>query len=605
MELAEFLTELQAEVRAEVVSSVDNIDINSAFPEAVFAEHVTNHMSDIGMTFDPIICNYTAKDGSAKVRLSGYALSDELDELDLFVSLYSGSDQVETIPDAETTIAAKQCVRFLDSCVKGKLSSKMDPSHEAFELVTTIEATYEELEQIRIFVLTDRKAKTKNFQDRNVQGKTIKLQVIDIERLFNHLQEGRPRDELIINLEEIAGDALPCVWVPNPTGEYDYAMTAIPGETLRYLYDRYGQRILEANVRSFLQQTGKVNKGIRDTLRDQPERFMAYNNGIVVIVDDLTIGKTQAGGPGISWMSGLQIVNGGQTTASMYFTKKKYPDTNISQVMVPAKVLVLRSIDSAAEEALVNDISRFANSQNAVRQSDLSANQPFHIELEKIANTIYCPDGVGRWFYERATGSYKVLLEREGKTPAGIKKLKTAIPPARKIIKTDLAKFECAWMQRPDLVSLGGQKAFQAYMALMTQLGNGSIPLPNIREFKHIIARALLFKAIYKTIRREYPAYQANITAYTVSTTSKLIGEKINFDYIWKHQNISKELHDQMYVWSQQISDYLHQSSRGRMVSEWAKKQECWEIVSSKTYMPNKEDIPELTNLIETRLTET
>ena len=598
MELSEFLIELQTEIRAEVASSADSVDSNSAFPEAVFAERVTNHMSDIGMTFDPTICNYTAKDGSAVVRLNGYALSDELDELDLFVSLYSGSDHVETIPDSDTTKAALQCVRFLDACVRGKLSSKMDPSHEAFELVATIEATYEELDQIRIFVLTDRRAKTKTFQDRDVQGKTIKLQVVDIERLFNHLQEGRPRDELVISLEEIAGDALPCVWVPNPTGEYDYAMTAMPGETLRYLYDRYGQRILEANVRSFLQQTGKVNKGIRDTLRDQPERFMAYNNGIVLIVDDLTIGKTRAGGPGITWMSGLQIVNGGQTTASMYFTKKKYPDTDLSQVMVPAKVLVLRSIDGAAEEALVNDISRYANSQNAVRQSDLSANQPFHVELEKIANTVYCPDGVGRWFYERATGSYKVLIEREGKTPAGIKRLKTAIiPPSRKIIKTDLAKFECAWMQRPDLVSLGGQKAFQAYMALMTQQGDGTIPLPNITEFKNIVARALLFKAIYKTIRREYPAYQANITAYTVAITSRLIGKHLHLDYIWKHQGVSRELHDQMYIWSQEISDYLHQTSRGRMISEWAKKQECWEVVSGKTYVPSSDNIPELENL--------
>lgn len=595
MELSEFLIELQSEVEAEVVSSSDNIEGNSAFPDAVFAERVTSHMNDIGMTFDPVICNYTARDGSAIVRLNGYALSEELDELDLFVSLYEGTKQIESILDSDTTKAAMQCVRFLDACVKGKLSAKMDPSHEAFELVATIEATYEELDQIRIFVLTDRKAKTKIFQDREVQGKTIKLQVMDIERLFNHLQEGRPRDELVVNLHEIVGDALPCVWVPNPTGEYDYAMTVIPGEMLRYLYDRYGQRILEANVRSFLQQTGKVNKGIRDTLRDQPERFMAYNNGIVLVVDDLTIGETSSGSIGITWMSGLQIVNGGQTTASMYFTKKKYPETDLSQVMVPAKVLVLKSIDIVAEETLVNDISRYANSQNAVRQSDLSANQPYHVELEKIANTVYCPDGIGRWFYERATGSYKVLLEREGKTPAGIKKLKVAIPPARKIIKTDLAKFECAWFQRPDLVSLGGQKAFQAFMTLMTQKGNGTIPLPSINEFKHIIARALIFKAIYKTIRREYPAYQANITAYTVAITSNLIGEYIDLDLVWKQQGISTEFHDQMYLWSQEVSAALHQTSRGRMISEWAKKIECWQDLSNKDFAPVIRSIPELT----------
>lgn len=44
---------------------------------------------------------------------------------------------------------------------------------------------------------------------------------------------------------------------------------------------------------------------------------------------------------GIAWLKGLQIVNGGQTTASLYFTKKKYPDTDLSRVRVPAKISVL------------------------------------------------------------------------------------------------------------------------------------------------------------------------------------------------------------------------------------------------------------------------
>lgn len=594
MELAEFLLELQAEVRSEMVSPGNSIESYTAFPQMVFVERVINHMSDIGMTGDPIVCNYNARNGSAYVKLSAYALSDELDQLDLFVSLYKGADDIESIPDSETTKAAEQCLRFLSAAVSGQLLNKMDPAHDAYALVEIVKAEYYNLDQIRIFVLTDRKAKTKNFKDRNIEGKTIKLQVMDIERLYNHMQEGKPRDELIIDMNEIAGDALPCVWVPNDVGEYDYALTAFPGETLRYLYDKYGPRILEANVRSFLSQTGKVNKGIRDTLRNQPERFMAYNNGIVVIVDELNLQETKQGGPGISWLKGLQVVNGGQTTASMFFTKRKYPDVDLSQVMVPAKVLVLKAIDDVAEEALVSDISRFSNTQNAVRQSDLSANQPYHIEMEKLANTIYCPDGVGRWFYERATGSYKVLLEREGKTPAGIKRLKQSIPPSRKIIKTDLAKYECAWKQRPELVSLGGQKAFQAFMALMTPQGGGEINLPDRNEFKNIVARALLFKSIYSRIRKEYPAFQANITAYTVAITSKLLSDRISLNKIWENQGVSAELIEQMYTWSQEVSNALHSSSSGRMISEWAKKTECWAYVSSQNYSELSHKIAEL-----------
>lgn len=594
MELNEFLLELQAEVKNELLTPGDTLSDYIAFPELVFVEKVTSHMNDIGMTGEPEICSYKARSGNAIVKLSGYSVSDELDELDLFVSLYKGLDELQSIPDSETTKAAEQCLRFLSDSVNGKLSEKMDPSHDAYGLVETIKNTYKDLDKIRIYVLTDGRTKTKKFKDRVVEGKTITLEVMDVERLFNHLQEGKPRDELTVDMREIAGDALPCVWVPNESGEYNYALTAFPGETLRYLYDRYGPRILEANVRSFLSQTGKVNKGIRDTLRDQPERFMAYNNGIVVIADEIRLGQTSSGSPGISWLKGIQIVNGGQTTASMYFTKKKYPGTDLSQVMVPAKVLILKAIDPVAEEALISDISRYANSQNSVKQSDLSANQPYHIEVEKLANTIYCPDGMGRWFYERATGSYKVMLEREGKTPAGIKRLKKLIPPARKIIKTDLAKYECAWRCRPDLVSLGGQKAFLAFTNLLKQDGNGEIELPNIRGFKEIVAHAIIFKSIYKTIRKEFPAYQANITAYTVSITSKLIGSRLSLETIWTNQSISDELHNQMYIWSQQISEILHSSSKGKMVSEWAKKHECWAVVLNSTFSEIMYSIPEL-----------
>lgn len=124
-------------------------------------------------------------------------------------------------------------------------------------------------------------------------------------------------------------------------------------------------------------------------LRDDPERFMAYNNGIVIVADDAHIGKAADGGPGILWLKGMQIVNGGQTTASIYFTKKKSPDIDLQQVRVPAKLIILRSKDTIAEEVLISDISRYANSQNSVKQSDLSANKPFHVEMEKLAMTSF------------------------------------------------------------------------------------------------------------------------------------------------------------------------------------------------------------------------
>lgn len=595
MELVEFLRQTQQQVRDETVERSTEAGGEAAFPELLFTEIVTRHMADIGMTFDPEVCAYDAKVGlgSGIVRLSGFAVSEDNDQLDLYVSLYEGVDEVVDIPNADVQKAAEQCLRFLSLCVDGKLAKEMDESHTAYALVLTIQQVYPDLEQIRVFVLTDRRAKVRTYQPREVSGKTVKLEVMDIQRLFNHWQEGRPRDELVVNFDDVSGGPLPCVWVPDQMGEYDYAMTVIPGEALRFLYEKYGARILEANVRSFLSQVGGVNKGIAETLRKQPERFMAYNNGVVIIADEASLARTEDGSLGISWLKGMQIVNGGQTTASMFFTKKKFPDTSLSQVRVPAKIIVLKNVGSEQEERLISDISRYANSQNKVQLSDLSANMPYHVELEKLAMTTYCPDGVGRWFYERATGSYKVMLEREGKTPAGIKRIQEGMPLSRKITKTDLAKYQCAWMQRPDLVSQGGQKNFKAFMEIVNAAGDALV-LPDVIEYKRIIAQTILFKEAQRRIRPRFVAFQANVLAYTVSLVSLKLGDRLSLDRIWSAQSVSPQLLEQIEAWSDEVNTQLHATAKGRMLSEWAKKKECWEMMSGFRYTTCLDGIPEL-----------
>jgi hypothetical protein len=419
---------------------------------------------------------------------------------------------------------------------------------------------------------------------------------MDIERLYRHLSEGKPRDELVVNFNEVCGGALPCVYVPGELTDYDYALTVIPGEALRFIYEKYGARLLEANVRSFLSVTGKVNKGIRDTLRDDPERFMAYNNGIVLVADEAHLGKTADGGPGILWLKGMQIVNGGQTTASIYFTKKRLPEIDLRYVRVPAKVIILHSQDSLKEEVLISEISKYANSQNAVKQSDLSANNPFHVEMEKLALSTYCPDGVGRWFYERAAGSYITMLAREGSTPARLKRLKeVVIPPSRKITKTDLAKYVNAWDCKPNLVSLGSQKNFERFMdELLTPVGQPLATLPNLADYKEAIAKAIFFKKTHSLIRPMFPAFQGNVVTYLVALFADRVSGRINLEKIWMSQDISIALKRQLKTWAPEVYAVLQRSSNGKMISEWAKKTECWDAVRSATYSAIADEIPEL-----------
>ncbi|MBK7663044.1 MAG: AIPR family protein [Sterolibacteriaceae bacterium] len=590
LSLPDFLRETQTAVRSQMREG-------ALYEELVFAGIVMDHMSEIGMTFEPVECHFEGKVGNANLRLSGYSVSDDSDQLDFFVSLYAGVDVPTPIPDSETKTAVEQCLRFLTLCAEGKMAPKLDPSSDVRSLAETLQAIYSDLEQVRVYVITDRVAKSKSFKTRDIGGKAVRLEVMDIERLHRHWSEGKPRDELVVDFTQVSGAPLPCVFVPGESDDYDYAMTAIPGEALRLLYEKFGARLLEANVRSFLSVKGKgVNAGIQATLRTAPERFMAYNNGIVIVADEAFLGRTGDGSAGITWLKGLQIVNGGQTTASLYFTKKKYPDTDLSRVRVPAKIIVMKVQDSTKEEALVSDISRFANSQNAVRQSDLSANKPFHIEIEKLALSTYCPDGVGRWFYERAAGSYNTMLAREGSTPARLKQLKEIVtPPSRKITKTDLAKYMNAWGRKPDLVSLGSQKNFERFMDGLREVeGQSPAPLPDVAAFKAMIAKAIVFKKTHALVRPMFPAFQGNVAAYLVSMLADHLGDRIDLDKIWTRQDISQPLRQQLQVWAVEVNDALHSSSGGKMISEWAKKPECWEAVRSSSYSPVRDTIPEL-----------
>ena len=595
MELAEFLKQTQQEVSTEIDDRLGSPGNAYPYPESVFSEIVMQHMSEIGMTFEPVVCHYTAKVGNANLRLSGYAVSEDADQIDLFISLYEPGNEIKPVPDAETKSAAEQCLRFLGKCADGSLLSTMDKSNDAYALALNIRDSYPKLDQIRVYILTNRQAKSKNFKSREINGKTVKLEVMDIERLHRHWSEGKPRDELVVNFEEVSGGALPCVYVPSEAEGYDYAMTVIPGEALRFIYEKYGARLLEANVRSFLSVTGKVNKGIRDTLKNEPDRFMAYNNGIVLIADEANLGRTKDGSIGIIWLKGMQIVNGGQTTASLYFTQKKNPEVDLTLVRIPAKIIVLKSKNTENEEKLISNISKYANSQNSVKSSDLSANNPFHVEIEKLALSTYCPNGIGRWFYERAAGSYNVMLAREGKTPAKLRQLKDSIPPARKITKTDLAKYLNAWDQLPHLVSLGSQKNFDNFMSQFTdQASQNGLALLDITFFKKAIAKAILFKAVQKVIRPMFPAFQANITTYTISLIANRLKNKLDLDKVWQQQEISQQLKEQVQTWSVEVNRILLDSAGGKMVSEWAKKQECWETVRESKYPSVQSGIPEL-----------
>ena len=598
MSLEEFHRNFRSDLQATIAERIEAGEGPFPSEELVFAEKVMEHVAETGICEEPIVCHWNGKVGNAKLRITGFAISADETALDLFVTHYFGTENLQDLADSDATATASEGVRFLFRAASGNLDARIDPTHSVRDLVATIRSRWGDIDRLRVFVITDGKTKTKRFSNKEVHDKMVAIEAMDMERLFRHT-DGKPRDELSLSLVQSIGRLLPCVHVPDPDADYEYALTAIPGQLIRDLYLRFGPRLLEANVRTFLGTKKAVNKGIVETLRKEPEHFLAFNNGLVLVCDVAEFERADDGNLGLSFLKGLQIVNGGQTTSSIYFASRDDRTIDLSHVMVPAKIIILKGSQDDARERLISNVSRYANSQNAVKMSDLSANRPFHVQLEKLANETWCPDGATRWFYERAAGAYNVMLLRDGNTPARRRKLQEMIPPKRKLTKNDIAKYHEAWRGRPDVVARGGEKNFVEFMDALDK-DPTIVPNPlDARWYRGMIAKVVLFKAIESMIKTKdakevFRQGWVNIATYVVSVVSDRLGNRLDLEQIWMRQGISGGLRDLLWDWAVVVNAEFNRIAPGQQISEVAKRADTWARVRAADYPMTLRGIPEM-----------
>lgn len=598
MSLEDFHRDYRSDILATVADRVASDEGPFPSEELVFAETVMEHISQANISDGPTVCHWNGTVGNAKLRITGYALSSDETALDLFVTHYFGTDEVRELKDSEAVGTAGEGLKFLLRSADGKLEAKIDPTHPVRNLVATISSRWGSLDRLRVFVLTDGVTKSKRFASKEVQGKMVSIEAMDIERLFRHT-DGKPRDELALSLVQSIGRALPCVHVPDPDADYEYVLTAMPGVVIRDLYLKFGPQLLEANVRTFLGTKKTVNKGIIETLRTEPEHFLAFNNGLVLVCDEADFERTEDGGTGLSFLKGLQIVNGGQTTSSIYFASRDDKTLDLSHVMVPAKIIILKGKNDDAREKLISNVSKYANSQNAVKLSDLSANRPFHVQLEKLANDTWCPDGSTRWFYERAAGAYNVMLLREGTTPARRKKLQEIVASKRKLSKTDVAKYLEAWRGKPAQVAYAGEKNFAAFMSALDE-NSALVPNPlDSKWYKGLIAKVILYKVVEQMIKtREakeiFRQGWVNIATYVLALVGDRLSDSLDLEQIWLKQDISNPFRELLWEWSLIVNAEFGRIAPGQQISEVAKRSAVWDQVRMATFAYPGQGIPEL-----------
>jgi hypothetical protein len=404
------LNQFAENFRQEVINACETGDEEGdSFREDAFTRLMIESLVDAGELEDGHVCHHSARG----IKVNGYNIQEDEGRLDLFVSICTQEVPPTTVGKNDVETAFKRLIGFLGKAFKGYHQS-IEEASCVFDVAQLIYLLREQLTRVRLFLFTDGLTTLQMKQNQEKDGRIYSFHIWDIQRTYRCISSGQKREAIEIDFEAQYGIAIPCLTMPKTSADYNACLIILPGEILYKLYAEYGSRLLERNVRSFLQARGKVNKGIRKTILDEPERFLAYNNGISATAEAVKFVQLSDGSQGISWIRDLQIVNGGQTTASIYHAARR-DKADVSNVYVQAKLTI---VDQEKIDEIVPLISRYANNQNKVSDADFSANDPFHIKVEELSRTIWAPavDGTQRqtkWFYERARGQYLDAKNRE------------------------------------------------------------------------------------------------------------------------------------------------------------------------------------------------
>ena len=594
-EAQHFLTELQMEVEDRAAGADGTAP---DFRENVFTEYVMELLSsEVGIVENPQACHFSREIGRGQAKISGFAIGEDAQDeqsIDLFISVYRGSSEITEVPSDKMQNASKQAVRFFTAALDN-LHASLDPSQPSYAMARRISEAKATIKNARLFILTDGQSDLSRRKSATLDikglGIPLRIEFWDIERLSRVVSSGTPQSDIEIDVVAMNGTALPCVTTTTVEDDHQAFVMIIPGSLLFRMYDEYGATLLQRNVRSFLQAKGKVNKGIRESLKSQPGRFLAFNNGI-----SLTAESVETTGDGatrsITLIRGLQIVNGGQTTASIH-RAGKIDKFDLSKVFVQAKLTVLKPevVDSLAPK-----IAEFANTQNPVQMADFSANDPFHVEFERLSKVTWAPDGHSRWFYERTRGQYFVELSRLPKGSAKEKSFKDATPKHRRLGKIDVAKFIVAWEQRPSQVSLGFQKNFVQFTQQMRET-TAKTWRPDDRYYKETIAKAILFNAIVRLgSTTKFKEFKQQLAAHVVASIAFKTGGQLDLMQIWQQQRLSLPLEDMLSQWIAVIGDAIVEKAteHARSPSEWCKRADCWKGVQQIELPLPKDAPPEL-----------
>lgn len=570
MDLSEFAVDF-------LEGSLITVEDEKISQEDSITNDILEYLFDSGEVIAAELCHYKVRG----IKINAWNYDDENDSIDLFVTIFKSDPRLTRVSDKDILDAFNKAENFFWSAREGKLSSKVEEAEiTIFDVVQVIEQTKDVVKNIRIFVLTNGQSSADIVpQPKETDDTYLEFQLWDIERVYQQYLIRSGKQKIEVDFLNDYNHKLKCLMMDKVSDNVDVYLAIIPGKILSHIYEKYRQGLLEKNVRTFLQFKAKVNKGIRDTILKEPDMFLAYNNGISTTAEKIDI-EYEDNVPFITRIENWQVVNGGQTTASIFATSND-KENDLSKVFVQMKISIIQKKEEM--EKIIPNISRYANTQTIIKESDFASNSGYHVAIENFSRTEWVPTKTGgkatnKWFYERSRGQY--LDEKSKKSGRELKAFDIEYPKKQKYTKTDLAKYEMSWWQRPYDVSKGAENNFKIFTKeWVTEKSEVTK-----KYYQRLIAKAILFKEIDRIVaRRDLGGYKANMVSYILAWISYKTNKRLNLDTIWENQTISESLNNLIENMIDPVWQHINTPSKGGMnIGEWCKKQECWLTLKDK-----------------------
>tara|TARA_B110000503_G_scaffold20730_1_gene31258 strand:- start:1074 stop:3701 length:2628 start_codon:yes stop_codon:yes gene_type:complete len=559
-----------------------------------------------------------------KLKVNAYSINESSERLQLFlidensIDLSATSDQLMVSTKASYESQFKRCTSFHNKAIKGHLNDEIQDSSPVRPLVSNISSSQgtQQFDVVEIFLITltstvSRMGATPQpnrieFPDQQItvsypkdgsrieKELIVKRRIIDLNFLYNVLISQGSREALTVDFVKTFGNPISAIKAADEDYFQSY-LCVLPASVISRLYKEFSTRLLEKNVRSFLQFRG-VNKGIRETIRKEPEKFVAYNNGLTITATNGNI-QLESGQYKIKSLTDFQIVNGGQTTATIYFTQKDGFD--ISRVKVMAKINVAKEATDEELEELISNISTYSNAQSRVSKVDLRSRNPQLVRIKSLSESIITPSGK-KWFFERAKGEFNTKLRIAGSNK---NRLAKEYPTDRRFSKELMAKYYSAWGDQPHLVKKGGEKIFRYFIEKLSGEGGFKKPVNVNRDFyEELIAKIILFRKlekIYGSGKNSMGQLRSAVVPYSLSVLFMITdGDKksSSFDLlkIWLNEALEDDFEAYLTQLLKLVNKLIKKYSESDDFGEYSKKEELWNRISTS------KEIKEFTNTKDT-----